>query len=1283
MRRKNFAVSAVLGTILVLMIVVAAISSVLLWVNPYIEKTKVVNEQKSVLDQFTAAEASISHLIQEGPGAKRVVSVGISENLGSINIDPVGDRFIAMYAMDSDYNFVASGLDDGDNEFSLDLSQGTKKTIDICRVYKLADDPVVVLPVCEQASVLDKQGRIHSFLKFDLTPIYELEEDLQLYILSATLKFYVNSEDYLVRWDYGAEFYHVDDQSWDDQLSCVSLLNLPLPNQVIDTNFCRQPGYTFSSNLRDIVMIDYNSKKDFCSIDVVKLCYPPQKPVNYLFNLMPIRSNKCYFSEPQLAINYLEMKKEASVESVDDKVTNTKDNTIKPAESYVIDEEKSYWVSPYAKEKKNPDGSYTQSISVSPGAFYNENDDLEEINTNIINKPASEPDYDYGVENGVYKAYFKVDPTKPGTVKFYHNQSTLYLDKKIDGQILLQPKELTYCTANGETQLISKVLPVNGYSKENEFAYPGIYGSGINLVYEYLPSITWKKLFIEQRDLLPEPSENIGDSSKLTVDLSMILQPRDNLCIFVDGKPWDENSEIRTQNQIELRDRTTNELLFSLPSPLSWDAQGNQIHTSYVLKKEQNQIYLTVKTPYSWLIDPTTIYPVVIDDSFSFSTPAEDGDISYNDDLEFYVRDKTDTYLVIASSMMSPTTKAYVEWDVSSIQDNADVTDTVFYYHGKTPGTNNNIYSMENRPSTSSDATLYADCADGTIFALFSIVAGTNKFRDLGTDADTDLESQLSSNWFAIGIIGGNGGQIYSKEYASSTPKPRLDVTYTIPFTVTDSASPNPQASGQPVNFIGTVTAPADSTPPYAFTWNFGDGSSPVTYENQNSPVSTSHTYTSDGTYSVTLTVTDSSASPKIAIATPLSVVITQFFTVTDHASPSTQNAGKPVTFTGTVTVVADSTPPYAFTWNFGDGSPVTYSGKTSPFIAYHTYANKGNYLVTLTVTDSSASPKIAIAIPLLVVITPSALTATITSPDDGSTVNVDDPVQFSSLPGGGTAPYTYSWDFDDSDGIPVDSTQPNPPEHTYTTPRILPPYTAILTVTDSSTPIAQVAIDSVDVFVNPGEGAPEWEEFIDYDTSSLPGPTYTVDSNTINLEGAICIHLIKINALSEEEIVGKIWLFDMGSIKSTLLSSFGTYENIIENGGILSVSPGGTYFSEEPYMYEDAANGLLSFRIRLIRPQTGGSSAGGGSFSYDLKLKHDSSLVRETEEQVYNLKLQIYNNENNMNSENADTWINYFDEKTSFVKHPTLSNTLNYVPTNPSLTLTLTSSIIKAELTP
>src|SRR5437867_11099510 len=56
---------------------------------------------------------------------------------------------------------------------------------------------------------------------------------------------------------------------------------------------------------------------------------------------------------------------------------------------------------------------------------------------------------------------------------------------------------------------------------------------------------------------------------------------------------------------------------------------------------------------------------------------------------------------------------------------------------------------------------------------------------------------------------------------------------------------------------------------------------------------------------------------------------------------------GDSVNFTQTVT---GGTPPYTFSWNFGDGSPIVTTAASN---VYHTFTTPTSYTVTMNVTDS------------------------------------------------------------------------------------------------------------------------------------------------------------------------------------------------------------------------------------------------------------------------------------------------------------------------------------------
>jgi len=179
----------------------------------------------------------------------------------------------------------------------------------------------------------------------------------------------------------------------------------------------------------------------------------------------------------------------------------------------------------------------------------------------------------------------------------------------------------------------------------------------------------------------------------------------------------------------------------------------------------------------------------------TLNNPTQDGHVYYYyaSGMSGYSRDSTGDVIKMYDMIVVPYYiyyyyRGYVEWDVSSIPDGATISDTDFKYHGKSTGSGAHINEMLGaRPSTSSDLAVYTEIGEGTTYANPAGFpeAGTNKQVDLGGDADLDLQDQLSSDWFAIGLMGEGTSttEIYSEDYASANPKPTLYVEYLMNVT--------------------------------------------------------------------------------------------------------------------------------------------------------------------------------------------------------------------------------------------------------------------------------------------------------------------------------------------------------------------------------------------------------------------------------------------------------------------------------------------------------------------
>lgn len=129
-----------------------------------------------------------------------------------------------------------------------------------------------------------------------------------------------------------------------------------------------------------------------------------------------------------------------------------------------------------------------------------------------------------------------------------------------------------------------------------------------------------------------------------------------------------------------------------------------------------------------------------------------------------------------------------------------------------------------------------------------------------------------------------------------------------------------------------------------AYAWNFGDGRTATGRIVR-------HTYTEENLdVTVTLTVTDErggAASTTVDIEVPTIAVPIARFTV----QTSDPVAGSPVVFDARASTAASGTVIRTYTWNFGDGAPVSTGSPTID----HTYTEGRNpYHVTLTVTDSN-----------------------------------------------------------------------------------------------------------------------------------------------------------------------------------------------------------------------------------------------------------------------------------------------------------------------------------------
>ena len=258
-----------------------------------------------------------------------------------------------------------------------------------------------------------------------------------------------------------------------------------------------------------------------------------------------------------------------------------------------------------------------------------------------------------------------------------------------------------------------------------------------------------------------------------------------------------------------------------------------------------------------------------------------------------------------------------------------------------------------------------------------------------------------------------NGTYTVTLFISSAVPSCSNQISYTINITgaITPTCSlisnfASSQGANGLVNFNNTSTGTVGGT---TYFWNFGDATNSTSF-------SPAHTYTSNGTYTVSLAAnnnfTASCASTKTAVVIVNSICnLSANFTYTMGAN-------------GLVNFISTSIGTNSFTnyrWTFGNGIVLSGNNMTS---TAQTYTANGTYVVTL--KDSTSNPacvsQISQTINIGNVVNPCNLSANFSGAGTNGVFN------FNNTSTGTSAGVTYLWNFGDATASSSVS-----PSHTYT----------------------------------------------------------------------------------------------------------------------------------------------------------------------------------------------------------------------------------------------------------
>ncbi|MEP2238632.1 MAG: PKD domain-containing protein [Maribacter sp.] len=320
-----------------------------------------------------------------------------------------------------------------------------------------------------------------------------------------------------------------------------------------------------------------------------------------------------------------------------------------------------------------------------------------------------------------------------------------------------------------------------------------------------------------------------------------------------------------------------------------------------------------------------------------------------------------------------------------------------------------------------------------------------------------------------------------------------LESTATVDITVTDAneapvavATSNIMTGEAALEVQFTGDQSTDDIGIDSYLWTFESGET-------STEVNPTYTFATEGTYEVTLLVTDAGGLEDI---TTVEIIVTVDETPVAVASASVTQGEAPleVQFTGDQSVGVNDIVSYA--WDFGNGDTST---EANPIYTYNT---PGVFNATLIVTDSdglTGESTIEITVDDVVIDNPTAVaSADVTSGDAPLVVSFtgDQSVGVNDI-------VSYEWDFGNGDT----STEANP-TYTYNTPGT---FDAILIVTDSEGLTGESTIEII-------VGGVEVEN-----------PTAVASADVTSGEAPLVVSFIGDQSTGVNEIVSYAWDFGDG----------------------------------------------------------------------------------------------------------------------------------------------------------
>lgn len=227
-----------------------------------------------------------------------------------------------------------------------------------------------------------------------------------------------------------------------------------------------------------------------------------------------------------------------------------------------------------------------------------------------------------------------------------------------------------------------------------------------------------------------------------------------------------------------------------IPAPLVYDAYGFSdggeygVEGAFYVEEDNGTWYVSTLVPVSWITSEERAFPITIDPTVTLAATTG-GWQSQNNAVD------NPGFVFIGVCCGNLEHRAWLKWNVTSIPDNACVTNTELqiYVNGVGAATTEIVHAYDMMTTTSTglfgpyggiNTAAYNDQGNGYYTSFTLSNTGTYGWYDLGPNADADVMSMINTwNWYQVALVFDNEPSTNWKRLTATSCN--LRITYDVP----------------------------------------------------------------------------------------------------------------------------------------------------------------------------------------------------------------------------------------------------------------------------------------------------------------------------------------------------------------------------------------------------------------------------------------------------------------------------------------------------------------------